>query len=196
MKKLSKKGLVLLAGAVAVCASALPAMASAASWATVGSHHVLDSPNVGFTSTTAGPTVAQCTRSSFTTKVASAQSLTITAASFGGLCTASGANIGDCTMTWAPTRLPWIGTAVTTDDIQIHGVHIDVLFENTPTGNTCAISGTKLTITGTLTGGEWTGNSVNAFDFNNGEGLTADGALPEPITLRGFFKDTNGLTVN
>ena len=42
MKKFSKKGVLLFAGAMAVCAFAMPSMASASSWGVVGSHHTLD----------------------------------------------------------------------------------------------------------------------------------------------------------
>ena len=54
MKKLSKKGVLLFAGAMAVCAFAMPAMASASSWGVVGTHHTLTSSNLGFTTDASG----------------------------------------------------------------------------------------------------------------------------------------------
>ena len=71
MKKFSKKGVLLFAGAMAVCAFVLPAVASAATWGPAPSHHVLDSPNFGFTSAGgAGAITSSCTSSSFTANVA------------------------------------------------------------------------------------------------------------------------------
>jgi hypothetical protein len=194
MKKFSKKGVLLFAGAMAVCAFVLPSIASAASWGPINSHHVLHSPNLGFTNTGAvGNLTSQCTNSTFTADVVSAGDLSITASSFGGACTTSGPSLGDCTTTATGSRFPWRATAVTTSNIQLHNVFIDVRFENMPgLGNSCAINGATLTITGTLTGGNWTGNAVHALDLNNAEGLVSHSALGNgtPITTRALLVDT------
>lgn len=200
MKKFSKKGVLLFAAAMALCAFAMPSMTSAASWGVVGSEHTLDSPNVGFTSTSGvvGRIISQCTSSSFTTTVASAQNLEITSGRFGGQCAATFPDAGataNCTVTAVGTRFPWTGTARTTTDIQIHGIHIDVTFENTPADTSCAavgLNGAKLTITGTLTGGHWTGNSLHHIDFVDAEGLVIHSALGNnvPVTTRATFRDT------
>jgi hypothetical protein len=203
MKKLSKKGVLLLAGVMALCAFVMPSMASAASWGVVGSEHTLDSPNLAFTNTTAiGALTSQCTRSSFTANVSSAQNLEITSASFGGLCTASGgAGVGDCTLTAVGTRFPWTATATTTANIQIHGVFIDLTFEDLPgqASTVCPnLRNQSLTLTGTLTGGRWTGNGAHrALDFSNAEGLVTHGALGNglPITVRGFVTDTQNTLI-
>jgi hypothetical protein len=203
MKKFSKKGVLLFAGAMALCAFMMPSMASASSWGPVPSHHTLDSPNIGFTSLSGavGSITSSCTRSSFTANVSSTANLEITTGTFGGLCTATGPGIGTCTATATGTKFPWTATAVTTENIQLHGVHIDVFFENVPgLGNSCAnVVGQNLTITGTLTTGLWTGNASHSLDFNNSEGLVSHSALGNntQITTRGFLSDTqNSLTVN
>lgn len=198
MKSFSKKGILLFAGAMAICAFVLPSVASAASWGVVGSHHVLDSSTLGFTSGTAGGVVSNCNASSFTANVSSAANLEITTGRFGGHCTATGPGIGTCTATASGTRFPWTATAVTTSNIQIHGVHIDILFENTPGTATCAGAGATITLTGTLSNGNWTGNVSHSLDFNNSEGLTAHSAMfgSNPATARGLITDTqNTLTV-
>jgi hypothetical protein len=197
MKKFSKKGVLLFAAAMALCAFAMPSMASAASWGVVGSAHTLDSPNVGFTGTgAAGAINSSCSVSSFTTNVRSAAQLTITAASFGG-CTSSGPIIGHCTTTSVATKLPWVATGITTSNVQIDGIHIDVTFENIPgAGASCTngANGTKLTITGTLSGGVWSGNAANQHEVNytNAEGLVSHSALGNNsvITVRATFRDT------
>ena len=52
-------------------------------------------------------------------------------------------------------------TAVTTSNLQIHGVNIDVFSENHPGGGTaCGIfTGETFRLTGTLTGAKWLGSS-------------------------------------
>jgi hypothetical protein len=203
MKKFSKKGILLFAAAMALCAFMMPSIASASSWGVVGSHHTLDSPNLGFTSISGavGSITTSCTRSSFTANVASTQNLEITTATFGGLCTWTGPGIGTCTATTVGTKFPWTATAVTTENIQIHGVHLDVFFENVPgLGNSCAnIVGQNLTITGTLSTGRWTGNASHSLDFSDSEGLVSHSGLGnnQSITMRALITDTqNSLVVN
>jgi hypothetical protein len=199
MKKFSKKGVLLFAAAMALCAFVLPSVASAASWGPASSHHVLSSPNIGFTSTTAiGALTSSCTSSSFTADVASTANLEITTGTFGGLCTATGPNVGTCTATARATKFPWTATVPTTANIQLHGVHIDVFFNNAPgLGSSCALNNNSITITGTLSGGRWTGNTARALDFDNAEGLVSHSALGNgvPITTRGLITSPN-LTVN
>jgi hypothetical protein len=194
MKRFPKKGILLFAGALAVCAFVLPSMTSAASWSPIaGSDHVIDSPNLGLTSVVGGAGLtASCTSSSFTAVVVNAQDLQIRAGAFGG-CTASGAFVGDCTYTATPTGFPWTATGVTTSNIQIHGIHIDLTFEDMPArpGSCTNLNGGKLTVTGTLTGGNATGNG--RMDFNNAEGLVIHSALfnNAQLTVRGLYRDTN-----
>jgi hypothetical protein len=198
MKKFSTRGVLRFAGAMAVCMFALPSAASAASWGPLSSHHTLDSPNLGFTSSFLGGTTSQCVQSSFTTRVTSAQNLEITSASFNG-CTVSGPSIGTCTGTLVATRLPWTATAVTTSNLQIHGIHIDGRSEQPPGSNLCAAFAVGLltTLTGTLTGGNYT--SPGRLDFNNAEGLVTHSVSGNnvPLTFRALFTDTQGtLTVS
>jgi hypothetical protein len=197
MKKFSKKGLLLFVGAMAVCAFVLPAVSSAASWGVVGSHHTLTSPDIGFTSTTAGNLTGSCTNSSFTTTVTNATVLTITTGSFAG-CTSTAPNIGgggvgaDCLTTWVPTNFPWTATAVTTNNIQFHGLRVDWRFEDMPgrPGSCIGLNGASTLLTGTVTGGVWTGNGANQHEviFTNAPGLNSHPGNT-PVTWRGTLRD-------
>ena len=160
MKKFSTKSVALFAGAMAVCTFAMPSMASASSWGTVGTHHTLTTTNLGFNSDLVGAT-SMCTTASFTARVTSAANLKITTASFAG-CTSAAPIFGaTCTTTWTGTSFPWTATAVTTSNIQIHGVNVDAFHENHPGGGTaCGVfTGQTFKITGTLAGARWHGNS-------------------------------------
>ena len=164
MEKLSRKVVLLFAGVLALGAFVMPSLASASSWGAVGSHHVLTSSNIGFVAhTTAGQVTSNCTDSSFTFRVISTADAQVTSGTFGGNCTASGPAVGDCTVTTALTGLPWTATAVTTSNIQIHGVNIDITFEQPPAGGVCVnFPGQRIRITGTLTGGQWLGNAAGS----------------------------------
>jgi hypothetical protein len=198
MQKLTRKGVLLFAGATAVCAFVLPSAASAASWGPVGSHHTLDSPNFGFTSVILGAgATSQCTSSSFTADVVSSANLSITTGTLGGLCTASGAAIGTCKLTVHPTFYPWTLTLTATFpfSITLDGIVISIRFDNPPGLNSCAnVNGADMTLTGRLTGGNWTGNASHSMDFNNSEGLVSHSALGNntPITTRALLTDTSG----
>jgi hypothetical protein len=199
MKKFSKKGVLLFAAAMALCAFVMPSMASAASWGVIGTEHTLTSPDIGFINDGAGVT-SMCTNASFTIDVSTAAALEITNGSFTG-CTASGASIGACTATSTGTNFPWTATAVTTSNIQIHGVNINVFFE----GAGCGAAGQTLRITGTLTRGEWNGNGTNQHEVLLTPGATGANGLVshsilgagQPLTLTGTIRDNQQqLTVN
>jgi hypothetical protein len=208
MKKFSKKGVLLFAAAMALCAFVMPSMSSAASWSPVGLETTLHSPDIGFTTTspTLGSIVSSCTRSSFTATVLNAQSLNITAATFGGHCVWVFANVGggtSCTATTVATSLPYRATATTTSNIQIHNLRVDVLFENTPGTvgcSTAGLTGASLLLTGTLGGGRWTGNAVGqrSIVYSNAEGLVSHGSTGNniPLTVRGTFASTQALQVS
>jgi hypothetical protein len=186
MKKFSKKGVLLFAGAMAVCAFAMPSMASAASWSVIGSHHTLNSPNIGFVTHTG--LSSSCTNSSFTTRVDSAQVLTITTGTFAG-CTSSFPAAGaDCLTTSQGTGFPWIATAVTTTSIQIHRVHIDIRFEDMPgrAGSCGPLANTNTTLSGTLSGGHWN-PAVREVVWTAGTGLVSSTA--GAVTVGGTFRD-------
>jgi hypothetical protein len=174
LKKVSKKSLLLLGAVLALCAFAMPSMASASSWIGSGDIH---SGNVGFQSFGAIPLTWACNAVTFGTLRHSASVLTITTASF-SRCHGSGGAATGCTITYTGTRFPWTATAVSTSNIQIHGVHIDVRFETTPpAGSTaCALNGNEVTLTGTLGLGiglqtTWTPGS-RTVDFTATTGLT------------------------
>jgi hypothetical protein len=192
MKKFSTKSTLLFAAAMAVCAFAMPSMASAASWGVIGTEHTLHSPNYGYINHASAVT-SSCTNSTFTVDVASSANLEITTANFRD-CTTSGPAVGDCRTTTVATNLPWTATAVTTSNIQIHGIRIDVFLEDLPTGNTCSADGINLLVTGTTTLGRWTGNGAgqHSMDLNGGPGLSQHSALGNgtPQTVNGLIRDT------
>jgi hypothetical protein len=196
MKKLSKKSLLLFTGVMAVCAFAMPAMSSAASWGVIGTEHTLHSANLGFTATdpVLGGISSSCAASTFTVDVRTAAALTVTSTQFTN-CTAQGAAIGDCTVTATGTPEPnpdWTVTGVTTTNVQIHDVRIDLTFENKPGSSNCLnVNGQNLLLTGTLTGGVWDA-AAHQVTFNNAEGLVSHGATGNNtrITVTGTIRDT------
>jgi hypothetical protein len=206
MKKFSKKGILLFAAAMALCAFAMPPMASAASFSPVGLETTMHSADVGFTSTNPvlGRIQSSCTRSSLTARVTSAALLDVTGITFGGHCTMQFLDIAGapvCTMTNAGTTLPWQATAVSSTNIQIHNIRIDQLLENTPGNANCTaagLTGGSLLYTGTLTGGRYN-NPTRTLVFSNAEGLVthsaATGANGVPVTVRGTFTSTGALQV-
>jgi hypothetical protein len=197
MKKFSKKGALLFAGVMAVCALALPAMSSAASWGEVGTEHTLHSPDIGFTYTSPilGGITSSCAESTFTVDVRSAAALTVTSASF-RRCTASGPGIGHCTATPVATPNPspdWALTGISTSNVQIHNVRLNVRFENPPTAASCVnVNGASITVTGALNGGVWNA-AQHEIVITNAEGLVSHSAATGnniPVTTRGTLRDT------
>ena len=160
MKKFFKKGILLFAEALALCAFAMPSIASASSWGPILSEHSLDGtfgvinhPNL---------VTSDCTASQLTTTVVSTAVMEITGATFRS-CTwvgPSGVIIGGtCLVTATGTGFPWTATAVTTSNIQIHGVDIDFTLANQPGDASCNSPDLGIEITGTLRGGRWTGRA-------------------------------------
>ncbi len=195
MKKFSKKGVLLFAGVMAVCAFAMPAMSAAASWGVIGTEHTLDSANISFTATdpVLGNITSSCAESTFTVDVRSAGALTITSTSF-RRCTGVGPNIGTCTATPVGTNVDWTATGPTTTNVQIHDIRIDVTFETEPGGaaGSCAnVNGASLLLTGTLTGGVWD-PAAHQVTFNNAEGLVYHGPTGNAVrtTVFGTIRDT------
>jgi hypothetical protein len=194
MKKFSKKSVLLFAAAMALCAFAMPSMASAASWGPIGTEHTLDSTDIGFANDTNGAT-SMCERAQFTVTVTTAANIEIDTANFSN-CLLNAEQLGaTCTATSTATGLPWTATARTTSDIQIHGVNIDVV----TTGATCGMFLTNQTvkITGTLAGARWLGNSPNPrrIELAGSTGLVSHlpasaGGSTSAITLTGTITDT------
>jgi hypothetical protein len=151
LKMVSKKSMLLLGAVLALCAFVLPSVASAASWTPVGTTDGrIHSNNLGFSimATTSG---AFCTSTAFSVTVDSALVATITGASFENCHGDRGTSVG-CTMTMAGTNFPWRMTAVATNNIQIHGIDIDISIEQTPgTLGECVLQNTNLRVTGTAT---------------------------------------------
>lgn len=188
MKKLSKKSALVFSGLLAVCAIAAP-MASAASWSVIGTTHVLSSNNLAFTAVTPLGTVgSSCLDSEFHVDVRSAAVLTITAAAFRGCSGNAGIALG-CSVSATATNLDWTATAVTTTNVQIHGVDVDVRFSGP-----CLANNVQTRLTGTLTGGTVTPSSDPAarrVHFNHAHGLTSHSALGNSAAfVTGTFRDT------
>jgi hypothetical protein len=195
MERFSKRSALLAAAAIAVCALTMPSMTSAASWGPALTEHTLHSSDVAITGATIQTT---CDESTLTGDVSSNGALlTITSATF-KRCTTTG-SVGTCTTTATATGFPWQATAVTTNNIQLHRVHIDFRYENHPGSSACAANGAFATAEGTLTNGHWTGNGVNEREivFSHVPGLTLTSALGnQAVSWVGTFRDTaNTLTV-
>jgi hypothetical protein len=171
LKMVSKNSLLLWGAVLALCAFVLPSVASAASWAPVGTTDGrIDSGNLGFSIAPGGVGSGSfCTASSFNVTVHSAAVATITSASFANCHGDLGASSG-CTITATGTNFPWRVTVPDTTDIIIHGVDIDNYFETTPgTLNECAQTGLTVRLTGTVTASFTPGAAGNrTFDFGSG----------------------------
>lgn len=195
MKKKSKKRVSLLVSAMSVCAFMMPSMVSAASWhGPFPSTHILDSSNpsnrlsFSIAAINAG---WSCEIWQLHVDIRSASDATITNALFRN-CMGTGAAV-DCTITATATRLPWTVTNPTTTNVTIDGVHVDLLYENTPGHAACALPGT-VTLTGNLNGGIWS-NAGHELTFNAATGLTGHidalaGSFPAALT--GTLADTSG----
>jgi hypothetical protein len=193
MKKFSQRGLLLFGVMLAVSAFVVPSMASAASWFQVGTTHQLFSPNLAFTVNVGVTLGSQCNGSEFDASVFSANTIEITSGRFVD-CMGTFAN-SQCTVTATGTGFPWTATATSTSNVQIHGVHVTAVFENTPgNGAACQVPGTA-TLTGTLTGGSWnpTSNVVLLTD-PEAMGLTAHISplgVSAPAFVTGTIRDTS-----
>jgi hypothetical protein len=193
MKRLSQKSLLLF-GAMSVVCAFVSSTASAASWSPIGTTHQLFSNRfeVTFVSGPLGHSGASCKAAEFDADVVSANTLEITNGDFAP-CVGTH-NAVFCTATLATTGFPWTVTATTTNNVQIHGINIDVTFENTPgSGTACPGNGAKVQVTGTLTGGIWTipGNEVT---YSASTGLTAHYVAPpgtsSPVIVFSTLRDT------
>lgn len=199
MKTLPRKSALLFGAMLAVCAFAVPSMASAASWSPVGTTHRLFMSDLVF-KTFQGPpdiTIAlSCTATEFDADVVSASTIEITNGSFQNCRGLPGGVTENCTVTVTGTRFPWTMTAPTTTNIQIHGIDADLTFEHPPGANSCNTGGLRTTWTGTLTGGSWDPSAVGAdrritFATNTGTAFDNSG-LFGPLTVSGSLRDTTG----
>jgi hypothetical protein len=174
LKMISKKSMLLLGAVLALCAFVLPSVASAASWSPVGTTDGrLDSSSFGFSIPVTGSGTF-CTSSTFSVSVDSATVATVTGVSIANCHGDVGSSVG-CTMTTTPTNLPWRATAVNTTNIQVHGLDMDVSFEQTPgTLGECANQGLQIRLTGTATASFTPGAAGSRIaDFGGATGLIA-----------------------
>lgn len=199
MKTLCQKSALLFGAMLAVCACAMPSMASAASWSTIGTTHKLFMPDLVI-STNVGPSTTAavgCTATEFDADVVSASTIEITNASFQDCRGLAPSIAATCTVTTTATQFPWTMTAPTTTDIQIHNIHVHMAFENPPMFASCHMGGVVLDWTGTLTGGTWDPSATGAnrrITFNTQPGTF----LHSPIggfgaaKVSGSLRDTTG----
>ena len=193
MKSLSQRGLLLFGVLLVVCAL-VPSMASAASWSPIGTTHQLFSSNLAFTATTLAPAGSICAASEFDGDIVSANTIEITSGVF-TRCHGLFAAV-NCTVTPTGTAFPWTATATATDNVQIHGVNVDVLFENTVGNPTaCAVNGMRIQLTGTLTGGSWN-PANNTLELQHDDGLFDHGIVPAGATVPAFVTGTIRDTAN
>jgi hypothetical protein len=172
MRALLTKNVLLLASVITVSAFAVPSMAAAASWGPVGAEGTLISPD--FTVENPGALFlflnTSCTETTFTGDVRSSAVLAITSATFRG-CTSTGFPWGSCIATLTGTNFPWTVTGVTTANVQIHNINIVERYDALPGGtNGCLSVGTTTTLTGTLSGGQWT-SSQHEVTYHSALGL-------------------------
>lgn len=192
MKKLSKKSVLLCASVMAMCAFAMPAMASAASWSGTLGTHVFDSSNPNNRLAFSVPAIsagATCPIAQLHGDVRNSSDAVITGVAFQN-CMGTG-NAVNCTLTFTATSLPWTVTNPTTNNVTIDGIHFDKLFENTPGNATaCAIPG-QITLTGSLNSGVWS-NPAHEITFTNATGLVAhvNGIGSLPVSTTGTLRDT------
>jgi hypothetical protein len=196
MKKFSQKGVLHFAAMMTLCAFMMPSMASASSWGPVGTEHRLDS-NIGFVADALSAS-SMCANAQFTVNVVSTTVIEITGVSFIG-CTVASTNalVGTCTLTASGTSLPWTATAVSTSNIQIHGVNINAFLENEPGSTACSASGQPLKITGTLSNASWLGNTNDPrIELSGSTGLVFHNPAlgTSPITSTGTLTDTSTFT--
>lgn len=194
LKKLSKKSVLLFAAALSLAAFVMPSVASAASWGVVGSTHDLTSSDLRFTNHD-GSLGSSCALAALHANVASAGTLTVQSGAFTG-CMGTGSVGVACTTTPVGT-FPWQATGITTTNIQIHNVVVNVVYETTPGNATpCAIPGAVVTLTGTLASPNhthWLAASHH-LKLNDATGLVAHapalGVAGQPVTINGTIRDT------
>jgi hypothetical protein len=190
LKMVSKKSLLLLGAVLALCAFVLPSVASAASWAPVGTTDGrIDSGNLGFSINVPAASGSVCSASSFSVTVDSASVATITGGSFANCHGDLGASVG-CTTTATGTNFPWRVTVPDTTDIIIHGVDIDVYFETTPgTLGECGQTGLQTRLTGAVTASFTPGAAGNrTFDFTSGVAGAFRAHLSVGLTVNAFAR--------
>lgn len=193
MRTLSQKSVLLFGVVLAMCAFVMPSMASAASWTSPGTH-LLSSPNlqfkglIGAVDQTLG---AICTNTQFDSDVISGAQMNITGARFVN-CIGTGIAAG-CTATPSGAKFNWTATPVATDNIVVEGVHVTVIYEQSPQGGCVAPAlGLNLTITGTLGGGSWNSSS-RELTLLNETGLVGTSGLGTIAPLvTGTIRDTAG----
>lgn len=201
---LKKSGLLL--GAVLVLgACAMPSMAPAASWSPIGTVGVLDSANLTFSIPLAGISWS-CPATRFTTAIHSGAVMTLTGATFTN-CRGQSGGINGCTVTPVGTGFPWRATAVTTNDIRIHSVDVDVRFETAPPAGSvaCVDNGGSIRVTGTLGTGAagttiWDPPPVRFLTFVSTPGLAAHFPPPigitDPATVTGVVAATGIVNIS
>ena len=199
MKTLLQKSALLFGAMLAVCAMAMPSLASAASWSPGGTTHKLFMPDLVISTTVGSSTTAAvgCTASELDADVVSASTIEITGGSLQDCRGLAPSIAATCTVTATATQFPWTVTAPTTTTIQIHGIRVDMTLENPPMFASCHAGGVNLTWTGTLTGGTWDPSATGAnrritFDTQPGTSLHSTIGAFGAAKVSGSLRDTTG----
>jgi hypothetical protein len=195
MIKTMKKSLVLAAAIAALSAIAIPSMASANNWGSVGIHTLTSPSSITF-NVPSGPGgtsfgISCSSGPRFTAQVRTPASPLMDLTSTSTLsCTGTGAWTG-CNVALALNGLPlWNADGTSgASNVTINSVSI----EGTATGGSCASNGVAFTVSGALTGGVWS-NLNRSLAFSNDTGLTfnVSGFPPYAVTVTAseFIKDT------
>jgi hypothetical protein len=180
-KKLSKKSMLLFGAVLALCAFAMPSVASASTWDPPSTTHTLDSPNLSFTSAAGGST---CALAQFHVVVSAAGVSTITGTNFAN-CSGT-APATPCVTTPRGTNFPWTVTPISATTVTIDKVHVDVTYEGIgcPLGNPSG----NVTLSGNLGPAAWS-NATHEVVFASTGGLTVAGV--GPATVSGTVRDTS-----
>jgi hypothetical protein len=121
---------------------------------------------------------------------------TITGANFANCHGDIGSAVG-CTVTATGTNFPWRVTAVTTTDIEIHGLDIDTAYETTPgTLNECANNGLRDKVTAKKVTGTTFTPMGRGYHWGVAHGVVVHvGGITTPAVMRGFGTGTGLLNV-
>jgi hypothetical protein len=186
MKKLSKKSVLLFAAVMALCAFAMPAMASAANWDPAGSH-TITSPalSLEIPALNAG---SSC-HAAFVVDANGTSQLTVTSATFSGCVGTKDATGCDVHATQG-SGPDWVVDGANASAIRVTNINVDYAFIGSLT---CVVGGNTVNVAGTLTAGGFN-NSTHSLCLTGSTGLQGSlGGMPlGPVTLDGCLTDTAG----
>ncbi len=174
-----KKIAVLGAAIGAMAALAVPSMASAAVWGPLNTNQTLSTSFIKYDTPVPVDIDWGCVHSlGVHVRTPASSTLDVTSASWTGCLTSSSGPYAGCSISMAPTGLPW--TAVST----VGGVSVTEHTQVTLFGSGCG--STTFDVSGTLTGGVWNA-AAHKVTFTNATGLTmsSGGSFLANVTTTG-----------